>query len=158
MPKRTSAFPAEPEKEYEYSSTGAGKRRSAPRRRTRRWVAPFLCVFGFAAAAALSVCALLARADLTVLRDECAELEERIEALANEHDHLVIEHETKYNIASLAAWAEMTPGLERVEEQTPDKTVIDHAEIVPAEDESWGMDKISDAISSVSEYFALPSE
>lgn len=64
---------------------------------------------------ALSVCALLARADLTVLRDECEQLEAQIEELANEHDHLVIDFETQYNISRLAAWAEETPGLVRAE-------------------------------------------
>ena len=77
-------------RQYEYSAP-ARPRPSLPKRRARRWVAPFLCVFGFTAAAALSVCALLARADLTVLRDECEQLEAQIEELANEHDHLVID-------------------------------------------------------------------
>ena len=100
MSNRTSAFPAETEKAYEYSAP-ARPRPSLPKRRARRWVAPFLCVFGFASAAALSVCALLARADLTVLRDECEQLEAQIEELANEHDHLVIDFETQYNISRL---------------------------------------------------------
>ena len=132
---------------------------TAPRQgRARRWVAPFLCVFGFASAAALSVCALLARADLTVLRDECEQLEAQIEELANEHDHLVIDFETQYNISRLAAWAEENPGLVRAEPETPEIAAADRAEIVPTEDEDGGWAKISDAISSISEYFAPPAE
>lgn len=158
MSNRTSAFPAETEKAYEYSGTQARPRPSLPRRRSRRWVAPFLCVFGFAAAAALSVCALLARADLTVLRDECEQLEAQIEELANEHDHLVIDFETQYNISRLAAWAEETPGLVRIEPETPASASADRAEIVPTEDETGSWAKITDAISSISEYFAPPAE
>lgn len=157
MSNRASAFPAETEKAYEYSAP-ARPRPSLPKRRARRWVAPFLCVFGFASAAALSVCALLARADLTVLRDECEQLEAQIEELANEHDHLVIDFETQYNISRLAAWAEETPGLVRVEPETPEIAAADRAEIVPTEDEDGGWAKISDAISSISEYFAPPAE
>ncbi len=158
MSNRTSAFPAETEKAYEYSGTQARPRPSLPRRRSRRWVAPFLCVFGFAAAAALSVCALLARADLTVLRDECEQLEAQIEELANEHDHLVIDFETQYNISRLAAWAEETPGLVRIQPETPASAEADRAEIVPTEDETGSWAKITDAISSISEYFAPPAE
>lgn len=158
MSNRTSAFPAETEKAYEYSGTQARPRPSLSRRRSRRWVAPFLCVFGFAAAAALSVCALLARADLTVLRDECEQLEAQIEELANEHDHLVIDFETQYNISRLAAWAEETPGLVRIEPETPASAEADRAEIVPTEDETGSWAKITDAISSISEYFAPPAE
>lgn len=158
MSNRTSAFPAETEKAYEYSGTQARPRPSLPRRRSRRWVAPFLCVFGFAAAAALSVCALLARADLTVLRDECEQLEAQIEELANEHDHLVIDFETQYNISRLAAWAEETPGLVRIQPETPASAEVDRAEIVPTEDETGSWAKITDAISSISEYFAPPAE
>lgn len=157
MSNRTSAFPAETEKAYEYSAP-ARPRPSLPKRRARRWVAPFMCVFGFASAAALSVCALLARADLTVLRDECEQLEAQIEELANEHDHLVIDFETQYNISRLAAWAEETPGLVRAEPETPEIAAADRAEIVPTEDEDGGWAKIPDAISSISEYFAPPAE
>ena len=157
MSNRTSAFPAETEKAYEYSAP-ARPRPSLPKRRARRWVAPFLCVFGLASAAALSVCALLARADLTVLRDECEQLEAQIEELANEHDHLVIDFETQYNISRLAAWAEETPSLVRAEPETPAIAAADRAEIVPTEDEDGGWAKISDAISTISEYFAPPAE
>ena len=82
MSNRTSAFPAETEKAYEYSAP-ARPRPSLPKRRARRWVAPFLCVFGFASAAARAVCALLARADLTVLRAECGSGPELLTAHAS---------------------------------------------------------------------------
>mgnify|MGYP002310403916 CR=1 FL=1 len=119
---------------------------------------PFRAPHHTTSAAALSVCALLARADLTVLRDECEQLEAQIEELANEHDHLVIDFETQYNISRLAAWAEETPGLVRAEPETPAIAAADRAEIVPTEDEDGGWAKISDAISSISEYFAPPAE
>ena len=119
---------------------------------------PFRAPHHTTSAAALSVCALLARADLTVLRDECEQLEAQIEELANEHDHLVIDFETQYNISRLAAWAEETPGLVRVEPETPEIAAADRAEIVPTEDEDGGWAKISDAIFSISEYFAPPAE
>ena len=95
---------------------------------------------------------------LTVLRDECEQLEAQIEELANEHDHLVIDFETQYNISRLAAWAEETPGLVRAEPETPEIAAADRAEIVPTEDEDGGWAKISDAISTISEYFAPPAE
>ena len=158
MPRGNTAFPTAPENTYEYSRAGARARRGQ-RRRTSRWLVPFLCVFGFAAAAVLSVCALLARADLTVLKDECDKLEESIAQLAAENDHLIIEYETRYNIPSLEAYVSGESGLVRFEQEESEAPVLeDHAEIVAAAGENSDLDKISDVISSVSEYFARPSE
>ena len=98
MRKESAVFPAEAENRYEYSRAVPAE--STPRRRQRRWLAPFLCVFGFAAAAALSVSALLARADLTILRDECNRLEEVIVQLADARDHLIIEREIQLGVQS----------------------------------------------------------
>ena len=42
--------------------------------------------------------------------------------------------------------------------ETPEIAAADRAEIVPTEDEDGGWAKISDAISSISEYFAPPAE
>ena len=143
MRKESAVFPAEAENRYEYSRAVPAE--STPRRRQR--LAPFLCVFGFAAAAALSVSALLARADLTILRDECNRLEEVIVQLADARDHLIIEREIQLGVQS--AQPDVTRGSQ----------ARDWAEIIPVEgdgDAAW--DKISDAISSVSEYFARTSQ
>lgn len=145
MRKESAVFPAEAENRYEYSRAVPAD--STPRRRQRRWLAPFLCVFGFAAAAALSVSALLARADLTILRDECNRLEEVIVQLADARDHLIIERGIQLGVQS--AQPDVTRGSQ----------ARDWAEIIPVEgdgDAAW--DKISDAISSVSEYFARTSQ
>ena len=66
-------------------------------------------LFGFAAAAALSVSALLARADLTVLQDECERLEQSIVELSEVHDHLVIERESRPGALSAGQEAEQAP-------------------------------------------------
>lgn len=141
MKKESAVFPAEAENSYEYSRPAPAE--SAPRRQ-RRWLAPFLCVFGFAAAAALSVSALLAQADLTALRDECGRLEAAIVELADTRDHLIIERG-----GALAAQ----------ESGQPEAAAEDWAEVIPAEGgEGAVWDKISDAISFVSEYFARASQ
>ena len=145
MRKESAVFPAEAENRYEYSRAVPAE--STPRRRQRRWLAPFLCVFGFAAAAALSVSALLARADRTILRDECNRLEEVIVQLADARDHLIIEREIQLGVQS--AQPDVTRGSQ----------ARDWAEIIPVEGDGYAAwDKISDAISSVSEYFARTSQ
>lgn len=144
MRARKAVFPSEAENGFEYSSPA--RPAGAERRRQRRWLAPFLCVFGFAAAAALSVSALLARADLTVLQDECERLEQSIVELSEVHDHLVIERESRPGALSAGQEAEQAPA-------------EDWAEVIRAP--SGGdasMDKISDVISFVSEYFARSSQ
>lgn len=125
--------------------------------RPARQSVSFWTVLGFAAAAALLVISLLARAELTAIIDECTELEESIDELRDSNRRLQIEYESAFSPEEVEAYATEILGM-RAPESDQIKYISvssgDRAEVLGSDrDGETFVDTVSDFFFSVAEYF-----
>lgn len=140
----------------EYSAARPEPRRG---RYGRSWCVSALAVIGVAAAVALCIASLMAKAKLTKLTDERTELEERLQTLRDERARLEVEYESLYSPGALDEYARsqgMVP-LRSAQVLAPETAPEDY--VVVYEQEKTGLsERIGDIASAVSEYFARAGE
>ena len=140
----------------EYSAARPEPRRG---RYGRSWCVSALAVIGVAAAVALCIASLMAKAELTKLTDERTELEERLQTLRDERARLMIEYESLYSPGVLDEYASsrgMVP-LRSAQVLAPETAPEDYV-VVYAAEETGPAERIGDFASAVSEYFARAGE
>lgn len=140
----------------EYSAAHQEPRRA---RYGKSWCMTALAVIGVAAAVVLCIASLLAKAELTKLTDERTELEEQLQTLRDEQARLMVEYESLYSPGTLDEYARsrgMVP-LRASQVVTPEPAEEDYAVVYEAE-EMGLVERITDAVSAVSEYFAPAGE
>ncbi len=116
-----------------------------------------VAVIGITCAAVLMVFVLMARIQFTTVSDKAVALEQQLDDLKVERTRLLIEYESAFNMTEIEEYATSTLGMQRPREEqvcyinssVPDKAVI----IDDASEEKSLMDRISDMLSSIGEYF-----
>ena len=127
--------------------------RTAPR--TKQSIAP-LSIVGMLAAAFLVVVAILAQAQMVGLSSESVKLQQQLDALEEQQSKLRIAYESAFNMAEIEDYAIHTLGMQRpradqifyIDTSSPDKAVV-----IADRDNVGFVDRISDYLSGIVEYF-----
>ena len=122
---------------------------------TRQSIAP-MSLIGMLAAAFLIVVAILAQAQMVGISSKSVELQKELAQLEEQHDKLRIAYESAFNMAEIEDYAIHSLGMQKpradqifyIDTSSPDKAVV----IAGTENEGF-VDRVSDFLSGVVEYF-----
>ncbi len=123
--------------------------------RTRQSIAP-VSIVGMLAAAFLVVTAILAQAKIVGISSRSVELRQELEQLEEQQAKLRIAYESAFNMAEIEDYAIHSLGMQKpradqvfyIDTSSPDKAVV-----VAGGDDVGFVDRVSDYLSGIAEYF-----
>lgn len=129
--------------------------RAKPRTRSRQGVS-LLAITGIFAAAVLFAVTMMARIQLLEITDTSAALEQQLAELETEQTKLKIRYESVFNLTEIEEYATMQLGMQKpstdqvyyIDTSSPDRAVV----VEQGANDSL-VDKISDFLSGLGEYF-----
>ncbi len=123
-------------------------------------VSPF-AVVGFAVAAVLLVCSLLARIQLSELSDQCSALQISLTELSEQHSKLLIAYESAFNLTEIEDYAIGTLGMQKPRSDQVSYINTNSTDCAQVLDKGAAVglaDRIGDAVSSFLSYFTGGTE